>query len=58
MEKYYKLEKINRQKFEIEGCPMYFQTLEAAKNEAVKISNEKYGYSITEIREIVRDFEV
>ena len=58
MEKYYKLEKINRQKFETEGKPMYFQTLEAAKNEAVKISNEKYGYSITEIREIVRDFEV
>jgi len=37
---------------------MYFQTLAEAKNEAVKISNEKYGYSITEIREIVRDFEV
>jgi hypothetical protein len=58
MEKYYKLEKINRQKFEVEGRPVYFQTLEEAKNEAVKISNEKYGYSITEIREIVRDFEV
>lgn len=58
MEKYYKLEKINRQKFEVEGRPVYFQTLEEAKNEAVKISNEKYGYSITEIREIVRNFEV
>ena len=58
MEKYYKLEKINRQKFEVEGRPVYYQTLEEAKNEAVKISNEKYGYSITEIREIVRDFEV
>lgn len=58
MEKYYKLEKINRQKFEIEGRPMYFQTLEEAKNEAMKISNEKYGYSITEIRETVIEFEV
>ena len=58
MEKYYKLEKINRQKFETEGKPMYFQTLTEAKNEAMKISNEKYGYSITEIRETVRDFEV
>jgi len=58
MEKYYKLEKINRQKFETEGKPMYFQTLAEAKNEAVKISNEKYGYSITEIRETVRELEV
>lgn len=58
MEKYYKLEKINRQKFETEGKPMYFQTLAAAKNEAMKISNEKYGYSITEIRETVRELEV
>ena len=58
MEKYYKLEKINRQKFEIEGCPMYFQTLAEAKNEAMKISSEKYGYSITEIRETVRELEV
>ncbi len=58
MEKYYKLEKINKQKFEVEGRPVYYQTLEEAKNEAVKISNEKYGYSITEIREIVIYFEV
>jgi len=58
MEKYYKLEKINRQKFEIEGCPMYFQTLEEAKKKAVEISNEEYGYSITEIQEICKDFEV
>jgi len=58
MEKYYKLEKINRQKFETEGKPMYFQTLTEAKNEAMKISNEKYGYSITEIRETVRELEV
>jgi len=58
MEKYYKLEKINRQKFEIEGCPMYFQTLEEAKEKAAEISNEEYGYSITEIQEICKDFEV
>jgi len=58
MERYYKLEKINRQKFEVEGRPVYFQTLEEAKKKAAEISNEKYGYSITEIREIVRDFEV
>ena len=58
MEKYYKLEKINRQKFEIEGCPMYFQTLEEAKKKAAEISNEEYGYSITEIQEICKDFEV
>jgi len=58
MEKYYKLEKINRQKFETEGNPMYFQTLAEAKKKAAEISNEEYGYSITEIREIVRDFEV
>jgi len=36
MEKYYKLEKINRQKFEIEGYPMYFQTLEEAKKKPRK----------------------
>jgi hypothetical protein len=58
MEKYYKLEKINRQKFETEGKPMYFQTLEEAKQKASEISNETYGYSITEVREIVRELEV
>lgn len=58
MEKYYKLQKINRKKFEDEGNPIYFQTLEEAKQKALELSNEKYGYCILEVMEICREFEV
>ena len=50
MEKYYKLEKINRQKFETEGKPMYFQTLAEAKKENACSHNNKSLWNLTKIK--------
>lgn len=58
MEKYYLLQMIHRERFENEGKPIRFETLEKAKKEAEKRQNKEYGYNITKVNEVCEAFEV
>lgn len=55
---YFKVQKVNREKFEDEGPAIIVQSLEAAREAAKGFTNEKYGYSITKVIEVCKEFEV
>lgn len=58
MDMYFKVQKINRVKFEEEGPAMIAHSKDEAMEKAKSFTNKEYGYSITKVTEECCEFEV